>query len=366
MDSVTIHEIKRRWPNASASTIARNVDPAYQTPNALPSSPEPEAAAMTLAQRLWAAYQQTGSVHRACRSFGISGETLRQRLLEAGYRLNNSKWTARQLERLTQYYNNTPVAQFSIQTLADELKRTFAAVAIRAQRCGLTGRRTDPNEFSDIHRARMSAAQSERMKSSAQRLKQSATAQQWHEEHDHPRGFAGHHRTAEEKAKIGAAAKEMWADPDHPVNSAAHRQRLSDRFTALAATRTSVNTFSRTRKGFRDDLGVSLRSSWEANYARYLNFLMVEGSVKSWKYEPMTFWFLEIKRGVRSYRPDFGVVLADGSLEYHEVKGWHYPRGKTALKRMRIYHPEIKIVLIDQVRYRAIAKAVSKIIPGWE
>ena len=33
--------------------------------------------------------------------------------------------------------------------------------------------------------------------------------------------------------------------------------------------------------GFREDLGFRVRSSWEANIARYLNHLVVIGAVKS-------------------------------------------------------------------------------------
>lgn len=178
----------------------------------------------------------------------------------------------------------------------------------------------------------------------------------------HPRGFSGHKRTNEEKAKISAAARAMWANPNHKVNSPEHRQILSDRFTKLK----QQGKFSRCRRGLREDLGLYVRSSWEANYARYLNFLIRSGQILRWSYEPRTFWFEPIKRGVRSWMPDFEVTLPDGSIEYHEVKGWHYPRSKTALKRMKTYYPQIKIVLIDETRYRALSKTLSGLIQEWE
>lgn len=124
--------------------------------------------------------------------------------------------------------------------------------------------------------------------------------------------------------------------------------------------------FSKAKSGFREDIGINVRSSWEANYARYLNTLVLEGKIKSWEYEPETFWFDKIKRGCRSWLPDFRVTLDDDSVEYHEVKGWMYPRAKTALKRMRIHHPKIKVVLIDQKRYLELEKEVSSRIPLWE
>lgn len=130
----------------------------------------------------------------------------------------------------------------------------------------------------------------------------------------------------------------------------------------------AANSFTHTKRGARPDLGETFfRSSWEANYARYLNFLIKhEGLIERWEHEPETFWFEAIKRGVRSYKPDFKVYYKNGKVEYHEVKGWMYPRAATALKRMTKYHPNITMVLIDAKRYRAIQKSVSKIIQHWE
>lgn len=123
---------------------------------------------------------------------------------------------------------------------------------------------------------------------------------------------------------------------------------------------------SGTRAGKREDLGIYVRSTWEANYARYLKWLEEKGEISGWRYEPETFWFESIKRGTRSYTPDFRVDLLSGAVEYHEVKGWNHPKGATALRRMAKYHPKIKIVLIDTKRYRALERSVGKLVPLWE
>lgn len=163
-----------------------------------------------------------------------------------------------------------------------------------------------------------------------------------------------------------AASQRIWNDPSHRVNSNAYRQKMSDAASAIMRHSAS-ESFSRTRKGFRSDIGISTRSSWEANYARYLNFLIkTEGKIERWEYEATTFWFHTIKRGCRSYKPDFKVILKNGDIEYHEVKGWMYPRAKTALNRMRIYYPDVRVVLIDEHRYRAIEKQLQSVIQGWE
>ena len=107
-----------------------------------------------------------------------------------------------------------------------------------------------------------------------------------------------------------------------------------------------------------------MRSKWEFNYACYLNFLLKHGEILSWEHEPDTFWFEKIRRGVRSYLPDFKVVNKSGSIEYHEVKGYMDPKSKTKIKRMAKYYPEVKLVVIDQKAYNAIKK-IKGMIKGW-
>jgi hypothetical protein len=108
------------------------------------------------------------------------------------------------------------------------------------------------------------------------------------------------------------------------------------------------------------------RSRWEANYARFLEWQRAKGTVVSWEHEPETFWFDGIRRGVCSYLPDFKVVLADGAVEYHEVKGWMDAKSITKLKRMAKYHPTVRLVLIDSPKYQALERKMKKEVPGWE
>ena len=118
--------------------------------------------------------------------------------------------------------------------------------------------------------------------------------------------------------------------------------------------------------GKREDLGgLFVRSCWEANYARYLNWMKERGEIKDWQYEKETFDF-PVKRGTRFYTPDFKIWEKDDSIIYHEVKGWMTNQGRTALKRMSKYYPEIKIVLITGKEYHAISKWKNLISPNWE
>jgi len=108
------------------------------------------------------------------------------------------------------------------------------------------------------------------------------------------------------------------------------------------------------------------RSLWEANYARYLEWLRFNGQLQNWEHEPETFWFEAIKRGVRSYLPDFKVTENNGDIVYHEVKGYMDAKSKTKIKRMAKYHPDVKLIVIDRKGYTAIKNKISSAIEGWE
>lgn len=107
---------------------------------------------------------------------------------------------------------------------------------------------------------------------------------------------------------------------------------------------------------------VYFRSKWEANYALFLDFLVKNGDIVSWEYEPDVFIFHEVEFGTRSYRPDFKILTVDGLFEYHEVKGHMNPQSKTKLKRMAKYYPDEKIILIDGKYYNSMYKQFKKIL----
>lgn len=125
------------------------------------------------------------------------------------------------------------------------------------------------------------------------------------------------------------------------------------------------NVYSTAKGGRREDLNMYFRSSWEANYARYLNFQVKHGAIKEWHYEPKTFEF-PVKRGSKFYTPDFLIINNNGSKEYHEIKGYMDAQSKTKLKRMKKYYPEVKLYVIAKKEYYAIARKIKGFIPNWE
>jgi hypothetical protein len=106
------------------------------------------------------------------------------------------------------------------------------------------------------------------------------------------------------------------------------------------------------RGGIRADLGFYVRSSWEANFARYL---LHEG--KAFEYEPDSF---VLKNG-RTYTPDFKV--ADS---YYEVKGWWTPQAKEKFANFKNEYPDIRIEIVDEFSYNDLCGRYSSIIQNWE
>ena len=116
----------------------------------------------------------------------------------------------------------------------------------------------------------------------------------------------------------------------------------------------------------RPDLGVYIRSRWEANYFRILQHQKTQGIIQDFQYEPLTFWFESIKRGTRHYTPDFLVVLPDGTHYFVEIKGFMDTVSNTKLKRMAKYYPNEQIIVIDEEVYRKIEKEWREKVDVWE
>jgi hypothetical protein len=89
------------------------------------------------------------------------------------------------------------------------------------------------------------------------------------------------------------------------------------------------------------------RSHWEYRYALHLEFQKKHSIIREWEFEPQTFWFLSIKRGVRSYKPDFKITENDGKHHWVEVKGYYDAKSKTKLRRFRKYYPEETLYVVD-------------------
>jgi hypothetical protein len=108
---------------------------------------------------------------------------------------------------------------------------------------------------------------------------------------------------------------------------------------------------------------IYFRSSWEYYYAIFLEKLEQEHKIITWKHEPKTFWFDGIKRGVRSYLPDFCITHLNNQEEWSEVKGYFDSKSQTKMKRMAKYYPEVKIRLVGSDWFKQNLKACKALEP---
>jgi hypothetical protein len=106
---------------------------------------------------------------------------------------------------------------------------------------------------------------------------------------------------------------------------------------------------------------IYFRSSWEYYYGIFLEKLYQENKIVSWKHEPKAFWFEGIKRGIRSYLPDFCVTHLNGTEEWCEVKGYFDRKSQTKMKRMAKYYPQVNIRLVDSEWFKKNLKAIKSL-----
>lgn len=307
-------------------------------------------------------YISTSSVHRTGEVFGVTGETVRKALIKAGKKINRSAWSIAEEVALRDLYAKSQSGEeVCIKTIADKIGRSANSVACKAEELGITVKR-GKHQITSASRKNMSIAQRDAAKRPGAIEGRARRSKEWHSKNEHPRGFLGGHHTEAAKKAISDKNTGQKREPDVAM------RMLKTKVGKYGSAAPANSGRGKWKSAWREIGGVKIyaRSKWEANYARYLEFLKSVGDILLWEHEPETFWFEKIKRGVRSYLPDFRVTLKDGTIEYHEVKGWMDAKSATKLKRMKIYHPKVKMVLRDGVWFKANTKQLSSLIQGWE
>jgi hypothetical protein len=192
------------------------------------------------------------------------------------------------------------------------------------------------------------------------RARLSQQMKEFHENNPHPRGMLGKKHSQKTKNAISAFHKGKAIPRDRVEKQMATKFH---RYGTLAPKVSRGNW-----KSAWHEIGGKkffARSKWEANYAYFLEWQKLQNIILEWDHEPITFWFKGIKRGVVSYLPDFKVVMPDGSVEFHEIKGWMDKRSATKIKRMSKYHPTVILKVIDAKRYSVLNRQLSGLVPGW-
>lgn len=296
-------------------------------------------------------YRRHGSGWKAGKELGINGQQVYVILRRHGIETVNKRLTEDEYEKIRQFYLTTPPEIFDLDRLVAEMGRDKTLICRVARDLGLTD-------------------QSRPMSDAARAISKSSQANKW-ANRPHPRGMTGKKHTQETLRICSEASKRIWATHKAfgiGLMSPENREKRSLRNSIMLAARHASKNYTRTKGGVRADIGDTyFRSSWEANYARYLNKLIQLGVVVSWEYEPETFWFKGIKRGTLSYRPDFRVIYKnDPTPEYVEIKGWIVAKDHTKWRRMKKYHPHIKLTIVAQKEYNNIKKQWASSIPNWE
>lgn len=297
-------------------------------------------------QEIVDAYRTAGSVYVAAAALGVAHSTVHRRLVKLGHDRSRKHYTKADMERLQRDYE-AYVNSGRLAKLASEMGRTRACLCRQAQKLGLTkiGRAKQP-QVAEMLLGHVVA--------------RNASGR-------HPRGMRGKKHSQETREKFSEIVIARWQNMSEDERSALTLASMKGRLEKHGTLAGNVKRGS-WKAGWREvgDKRHFFRSRWEPNYARYLEWLKLNGKISDWQYEPKTFWFDAIKRGVRSYKPDFLVIETNGNSAWHEVKGWMDDRSKTTLKRMAKYHPSEKIILIDRKQYLAIEATMSRILPDWE
>ena len=90
----------------------------------------------------------------------------------------------------------------------------------------------------------------------------------------------------------------------------------------------------------------TMKNNTELAYAENLNLRIAAGEVHAWKYEGMK---LRLATGAW-YTPDFLVILADGAIEFHEVKGMWREAAKVRIKVAADNFPEFRFIAIQHIK----------------
>ena len=291
-------------------------------------------------------YNEHKSVWKVGKKLGMSGQIVYKHLSALNIIILPNYYTEAELAIIKEEYSK-PDLEFSSDRLSKTLNRNIESICRKAGELGLT----DSHKMSKLKietTTKLGAATKERIKTKG-----------------HPKGMLGKKHSIEAKQKISAAAK---ANPETFEKSHARGLKaVQTKIKRGTTSNISKNTYSRCKRGFREDLGnVFFRSSWEANYARYLNYLVNSNQIYKWEFEPDTFIFHGETRGAITYLPDFKIYTLNGNIEYHEIKGWMDAKSKSKLKKMAAFYPNIELKLIDSKLYYKLEKEFKLILPFWE
>ena len=304
---------------------------------------------------------ETHTRKEICDIMGKTAGSVRGRMSRLGLNTKVRGWSDDEVEKLKDIYASLScVEDMPLDVIAAEIGRSRASVACKANDLGLTDLCRPVVKNRKIRKPMFDNA-----KDRASHM--SSATKEYIAKNGHPKGMLGKKHSEATKARIAVTSKER-ADSETDEQKSSRIEKGLKTKVARYGSIAPKNLRGSWKAAWREIGGIRkyYRSAWEANYARYLEWLLSLGEIKAWEHEPETFWFEGIKRGVRSYLPDFRVTENSGEVVYHEVKGYMDKKSKTKIKRMAKYHPDVRLIVIDSRAYNAIKKKVQSLIDGWE
>lgn len=275
--------------------------------------------------------------------------------------LGSPFWTEDDVMTLRAWYEKRAGHLIEPEKLAQVLDRSLMAVMLKASELGFGDRhRTNGRK----ERVRQFQTDEDRNAATSKRMRAYLA------EHGHPRGALGMRHTVESKSAMshGQRLANARRTPEQEAERVRKRNMTNIEIygTANPGFENQTNPYSRGKRGYALDLpGMFFRSSWEVNYARYLEWLKDQGEIQEWAYEPQRFVFHGVTRAPVTYCPDFRIVEGNGDVVFHEVKGWMDSASKSKLKRMKKFYPDVQVIVVDKDGYNALARSVSAIVPHW-
>jgi len=92
------------------------------------------------------------------------------------------------------------------------------------------------------------------------------------------------------------------------------------------------------------------KNDTERDYAEHLVLLRIAGAIYAWAYTSIRLRIGGKKGSPIFYTPDFMVILSDGQVEFHEVKGFWREAARVRIQAAAERYPFFKFVAISRVK----------------
>lgn len=277
-------------------------------------------------------YKKHNNIWKVAEEVGLCGQSVWERLKKHNLinkkRKINRKDIFKDYDILKEKYNNY-VDNGKLDELAKELNRTKNFICRKAKELGLTNKN---RKLSEKHILNSKIARKNMWKI-----------------HEHPKGMLGKKHSKDVCEKMKKINKDKWNNYSDEKKIEIIKKQINTRLLKYG-TLNKNNKRGNWKQGWETigNKNYFFRSSWEHIYAKHLFEKHINLEILNWEYEPSIFSFPEEKNCNLYYKPDFKVTNIDGSIEYHEVKGWMCERSKIKISLMNKWHKNIKLILITK------------------